>query len=232
MSVAAVIAQSWWAGAEGGGDGGRDRGGGGHGDRNVPAGHNVQQAETDAAGLSHATAADRACVARIRAGDSAEFDALVLRVFPLLSRVAARLAGSTADGEEIAQELLCRAWIQRETLPDAVPLTVYLLSAVRRRALNAIRDRQTAEQFQGELPGTMLSPATDADVIASERRAHILGALGALTPRHRLAVELRYGAVVSYAEVGAALGVSDRAAEQIVRRALAALRRALGEIDL
>lgn len=220
MSVVAIIAQSWFAGA-GGSGGGSDA-----------TRHDVHRASNDPAGVAQTTAGDRETIARIRAGNSAEFDALVLRVFPLLSRVATRLVGSRADGEEIAQEILGRVWIHRETLPGKVPLTVYLLGAVRRRALNTIRDRRTADRFQAELPAMVALPTPDASLIANERHEQILSALNALTPRHRLAVELRYGAVASYAEISAALGVSSRAAEQIVRRALVSLRRELGEIDL
>lgn len=221
MSVVAVIAQSWFASA-GGGSGSDDVWAGGGAPREKSGRQNPVVASDD----------DRTSVSRIRAGDSAEFDALVRRVFPLLSRVAARLVGSGPDGEEVAQDVLCRVWIQRDALPDNVPLTVYLLSAVRKRALNVLRDRRTADRFRGELPAPAMFPATDADVIANERRAEVVQSLNALTPRHRLAVELRYGALASYHEIGAALGVSDRAAEQIVRRALLSLRRALGEIDL
>jgi len=219
MSVAAVIAQSWWASQNNSGDERAARPRAAH-----SPGGDVPR--------TTATPADVTRVAQIRSGESGAFDALVLETFPLLSRVAGRLAGSAGDGEEIAQDVLCSVWIKRESLPDTVPLTVYLLTAVRRRALNLVRDRQTIARHRDTVTATPARPEADAQLIAGERNARIRDALDGLSPRHRLAIEMRYGAVASFAEIGAALNVSARAAEQIVRRALGALRQRLGDIDL
>jgi RNA polymerase sigma-70 factor (ECF subfamily) len=215
VTLPVLIAESWWASGPGGHSGG-----------NPPAARPRSGAE-DAA----ATPNDHAIAARIRAGDVATFDALVLETFPILTRVAARLTGSITDGEEIAQDVLFRLWMRRDTLRPATTLTVYLLAAVRNRALNWVRDHRTAARHlaTGMIPVPSPPPSPDAGPVEDERRRRVTQALEALVPRHRLAVELRYGAQASFAEVGAALGVSDRAAEQILRRAVLALRRTLGE---
>jgi RNA polymerase sigma-70 factor (ECF subfamily) len=214
MTIAAIIHDMWWAG----GREADDASGAFTGPRRVR--------DDDPS-----SAPDDPQLARLRAGDDSAFDDIVRTTFPMLSRVAARFVGSIADGEEVAQEVLFRLWVQRESVRPKTSLTIYLLGAVRNRALNVVRDRQTAERHSTAVLEVMrpASAVPDALLLETERRQAVARALSALMPRHRLAVELRYGARLSFAEVGVVLGVSDRGAEQIVRRAVLALRRSLGE---
>lgn len=217
MTVAAIIQDLWWASARASDD---RSGEGASGRRRAVATH------------AEAPSDDEPIVARLRAGDAVAFDEVVRANFPLLSRVATRLTGSIADGEEVAQEVLFRIWMRRETLRVSSTLTVYLLSAVRNRALNVVRDREVAERHQlhfGETADHELTTSPETNMLDLERRRRVARALAALAPRHRLAVELRYGARASFLEVGATLGISGAAAEQLVRRAVVALRRLLGE---
>jgi RNA polymerase sigma factor (sigma-70 family) len=57
----------------------------------------------------------------------------------------------------------------------------------------------------------------------------VLGALQALTRRHRAVVALRYGADLNYRQVGQALGISEAAATMSTKRALAILRRRISQ---
>jgi RNA polymerase sigma-70 factor, ECF subfamily len=57
----------------------------------------------------------------------------------------------------------------------------------------------------------------------------VLEAVRELSPRHRAVVALRYGADLSYREVGRALGISEAAALMATRRALANLRIRLSQ---
>jgi RNA polymerase sigma factor (sigma-70 family) len=57
----------------------------------------------------------------------------------------------------------------------------------------------------------------------------VLEAVRALSPRHRAAIALRYGADLSYRQIGRALGISEAAALMATRRALAILRSRLSQ---
>jgi RNA polymerase sigma factor, sigma-70 family len=57
----------------------------------------------------------------------------------------------------------------------------------------------------------------------------VLAAVRELSQRHRAVVALRYGADLSYREVGQALGISDAAALMATRRALDNLRSRLSQ---
>ena len=62
--------------------------------------------------------------------------------------------------------------------------------------------------------------------------AEVVEAVRALSPRHRAAIALRYGADLNYRAVGHALGISEAAALMATRRALSNLRSRLSqEVD-
>jgi RNA polymerase sigma factor (sigma-70 family) len=76
-----------------------------------------------------------------------------------------------------------------------------------------------------------LAPLPDARLAVAERRRALARALGTLSPRHRLVLELRFG--LGDAEphtlqaIGDRLGVSRERARQIERQALSSIRRRL-----
>jgi RNA polymerase sigma-70 factor, ECF subfamily len=61
------------------------------------------------------------------------------------------------------------------------------------------------------------------------RTEEVVAAVRALSRRHRAVVALRYGADLSYRDVGQALGISEPAALMATRRALAILRNRLSQ---
>jgi RNA polymerase sigma factor (sigma-70 family) len=68
--------------------------------------------------------------------------------------------------------------------------------------------------------------AEAGDLVDSLRRA-----VGTLPDRERAAVLLRVTARLTFAEVGEALGVTDRGAAQVYERGVARLKRRLGATD-
>lgn len=95
----------------------------------------------------------------------------------------------------------------------------YFITAVRRRSIDVWR---SADRDRRRL---QLAPSPHADVVA-EPSVHALPTmLDALTDQERAAVVLRFVDDLTVAQVAAELGVSTRAAESTLSRALARLRR-------
>ena len=67
------------------------------------------------------------------------------------------------------------------------------------------------------------------DIDDQLRVEEVLAAVRALSARHRAAVALRFGADLSYRQVGEALGISEAAALMATRRALANVRSRLSQ---
>ena len=67
------------------------------------------------------------------------------------------------------------------------------------------------------------------DLAEHMSRSEILDAVRSLSPRHRAAIALRYGADLDFRQVGQALGISESAASMLVHRALVNLRTRLSK---
>jgi RNA polymerase sigma factor (sigma-70 family) len=122
----------------------------------------------------------------------------------------------------------------------------------------AIRGLKTFDPSKGEIEGWLwrivVNASRDAGRIAGRQRLvvelladrwsrdtgwvdlgdqlgteEVLEAVRGLTPRHRAVVALRFGADLSYRNVGQSLGISEPAALMATRRALANLRARLSQ---
>jgi RNA polymerase sigma-70 factor, ECF subfamily len=165
----------------------------------------------------------------------------VVRAYgPRLTRLAYGIVRDREQAEDIVQDVLWRVWDGRPAWRALTSLRAYLIKAVRNRALNAVRDRHTREQYAHAVlrssaadPDLALTP-NPADALAdAEASAESMAALRRgflrLTERQQTAVRLRYEEGLTYPELAAALGVTRSGAEQLVARAIHTLRAVLAK---
>lgn len=143
----------------------------------------------------------------------------------------ARLISNDASGaEELAQDALERAirglqtfdaskgdidgWLWRIVVNAG--RDAGRIAGRQRLVFQLLADRWPLEQHLSDLRE---EPRTD----------EVLEAVRALNPRHRAVVALRFGADLTYRQVGQSLGISEAAALMATRRALANLRARLSQ---
>ncbi len=103
-----------------------------------------------------------------------------------------------------------------------------------RIVFNAARDAGRATRRRDALPDRLGdrhdSAGDDVETLALQRLddAELLAAVRRLPQRPRTLIALRFGAGLTYREVGEQIGLSEAAALMAVRRALSILRRDLG----
>src|SRR2546423_5494409 len=68
-----------------------------------------------------------------------EFLALVDELRPDLHRYCARMTGSVADGEDVVQDTLTRAYYQLAEMKDVPPLRPWLFRIAHNRAIDLLR---------------------------------------------------------------------------------------------
>jgi RNA polymerase sigma-70 factor (ECF subfamily) len=130
--------------------------------------------------------------------------------------------------EEIAQDVFLELWRRREQLPDGSSVAGYLVQAARNRALNHLRHLQVQKKSQTYVEA-LNEPAghADADTHANELEAAMHTAIAALPPRTREVFLLSRERNLKYSEIAAQLGVTVKAVEANMSRALRQLREQL-----
>ncbi len=163
----------------------------------------------------------------VKGGEEAAFRELVGRQFGLVYSVALRqLNGDTHLAQDVAQTVFTDLARKARFLSSNVVLSGWLYEAARFAASNLIRNEQRRRVREQEASAMHeLSPASNPDW---EQLHPVLdSAMGQLSAKDRNAVLLRFFEDKSFRTVGAALGISEDAAQKRVTRALEALRALL-----
>jgi RNA polymerase sigma factor (sigma-70 family) len=168
---------------------------------------------------------DDPLVAQLQAGRQ-RFLALVEEVRPDLHRYCARMTGSIAEGEDVVQESLARAYYALSELEQLPPLRPWLFQIAHNRAIDHLRrqDRNFAEPL--ELIDEMASDADDPES-ALDREQAVRAAVSrflALVPVQRSCVVLKDVLGHSLEEIGELLVLTVPAVKAALHRGRARLR--------
>lgn len=148
---------------------------------------------------------------------------------PRLQGIAYRMLGSVSESEDIVQDVWLR-WngADQDSINNA---EAWLVAATTRVSIDRLRSAKARrEQYVGIwLPEPVLTewPATPEDIeeLSNEVSVAFLTVLERLSPEARAAFLLREVFDVDYGKVAEALGKSEAACRQIVRRAKVQLRQ-------
>jgi RNA polymerase sigma-70 factor (sigma-E family) len=162
----------------------------------------------------------------IEPGSSGSFESLFCAQFPVMFRLAHLLGAD--DPEDVAQEAFARLHRRWSELRDRPAVVGYVRTIV----VNLVRSRQQhlmMARRRHEVPER--TEVESAETTALDRVADddILSSLGALSPRHREALVLRYWLDLSERQIADAMGISVGTAKSHLSRGLSALRAALAD---
>lgn len=171
---------------------------------------------------------DRDLLARLRGGDHDAFEAIFRQWYEPVVRSANRVLRDQGVAEELSQDVFLELWRRRDTLAPDSSVAGYLMQAVRNRALNHLR--HLAVQRKSAVYVEALSePAehADAQVEAADLQVAITQAIAELPPRTREVFVMSRERGLRYAEIADQLGVTVKAVEANMSRALRMLRERL-----
>jgi RNA polymerase sigma-70 factor (ECF subfamily) len=166
--------------------------------------------------------------ARLIGGDERAFDEIFRAWYAPLVRAADAMLRDRAAAEEVVQEVMLELWRRRERLDPQGAAQAYLFQSTRNRALNPLRHLQVQRR---SAPRLAMDEAREASapsrLVAQEIDAALRDALDALTPRCREVFELSRVHGLKYGEIAESLGVSVKAVEAQMGKALRTLRERL-----
>jgi RNA polymerase sigma-70 factor (ECF subfamily) len=153
---------------------------------------------------------DVAWLTRLRAGDVAAFEDLVMTYQHRVYGVALRMLGNRAEAEEIAQEVFLRAYRTLADFRGDAKLSTWLYAIASRLCLTRLAG---AERRLRRADGMDLERMADtrdhpgAEIERSEREIALSRAIAELPEDRRIVVVLRDLEGLSYEEISTALGV-------------------------
>jgi RNA polymerase sigma-70 factor (sigma-E family) len=150
-----------------------------------------------------------------------------------LVRLALLMVKDLPTAEDVVQDVYIS--LHRRSRAQAIDTPLpYVRAAVLNGCRSVLRRRGIARRvgltyraWIGD--GTTALASAESEVILSEDRRQVLGALARLPRRRREVLVLRYYLGLSEAEIAAVLGISAGTVKSTAARALAALARDLGE---
>jgi RNA polymerase sigma factor (sigma-70 family) len=165
-------------------------------------------------------------IALAQGGDGDAYASLVRAHQDIAFRTAMLITQDAAEAEEAAQDAFVKAWRALKRFRAGEPLRPWLLTIVANEARNRRRSagRRGALALRAAEPAAREDRSAEAQVIAAESRAALLGALSRLRDDDRLVLGCRYLLELSEAETAAALGVKVGTVKSRTSRALGRLR--------
>lgn len=167
---------------------------------------------------------------RVRQGDQAVFEEAFRAYCPELCAFAFRYLQSSTIAEEVVHDVFMRVWQKRGELQLRESVKAYLYGAVRFRSISVLRSqaRENVRQAKAEREQLTTTVYAINEGPAKAERTELIEALelalAELPPRCRRAVILRWQRDMSYAEIAEVMGISIKAVEAHLTRAVKRLR--------
>jgi RNA polymerase sigma-70 factor (ECF subfamily) len=155
---------------------------------------------------------DDALAALAAGGDRLAFELIFARYRLLVLRICVRVSGNVAVGEDLLQETFLRVWLALPRRGRDTGVKGWICAVARNAALDARPRSPDAVLELGD--GVASSLDTAADAVLDLRARDALGDIAALPERQRRVVALRELPGMSYAAIGATLGISGTAAKR------------------
>jgi RNA polymerase sigma factor (sigma-70 family) len=164
-----------------------------------------------------------------------DFYALYRQFFPYLLSIGLKISADRDLVKDVLNQQFLQLWQQRESLHNIeFPLT-YVTTSFRRKLIKEGGSLSTIQELTDEHLQlfTERSPEQvnlhrEEDILLQQR---ITNAIQRLTKRKQLLIRLKYFEGLSYAEIAAKTGLSERTIYNKMHEAIKELRRGLGKLN-
>lgn len=185
----------------------------------------------------HGADTEAGLIARAKAGDVAAFERLSGAYADRLFMLLLRLLGDRGDAEDVAQEVMLRAWRAIGTFRGASSYFTWLYRIAVNEANRALERRARRPASVPIGPGELQLPASGLDdpvrrAENRELRAALARAIGELPPELRTAIVLRDVEGLSTQDAADIAGVGQAAFKSRLHQARLRVRAAVGDAAL
>lgn len=168
-------------------------------------------------------------VRKIKSGDARAFEVVFKRHYQQLHNLAIGILKDSQLAEEQVQEVFVKVWERREQLRDELKLFPYLLTSVRNRCFNYLRDQQVAQKYidytQQQQRDQILR--YDYEDLDEEVIAKLHAVINTLPDKCQEVFRLSRFDRLSHKEIAARLDISTKTIERHITKALKTLKAEL-----
>lgn len=160
------------------------------------------------------------------------YETLFMEHYAALARTAFRLLNDTEAAEDVVQDVFCKLWEKKEELQITTSLKSYLFKMVINYSLNHLKKNKALHLRETEFSTSQENEVdtTTDHVNYKETEKRIEKAINDLPPTCRLVFVLSRYEQLSYKQIAEQLGISVKAVENHIMKALKQLRNVLGLI--
>jgi len=139
------------------------------------------------------------------------FDKVYESLYPVLFRIAYRIAGSSTKAEDLCHEAFIKYWQREEPLPDLDQTKYWLIRVLKNISLNYEKKRSREQRAYGRLQKStpQYSKSTDQEFFREQTRSIVQEALNRLPAKMRVVLVLKEYGDLNYKEIAGILGISE-----------------------
>ena len=142
-------------------------------------------------------------------------------------KIAFKIINDNEAAKDIVQELFLNIWIKRHQLSIKNPIAPYLAKSVINRCLNYLRDSPRDQSIPSHFINTVEKNSGE-ELLEHRDLEHLIQlTINSLPPKCKLIFNLSRSEEMSYKEIASHLGISTKAVEKQITKALKYLRHHL-----
>lgn len=168
--------------------------------------------------------------------DIARFEEMFRQFYKPLYNFALRMLRDDVVADDIVQDVFCAVWDKRSQVDFSIPIKSYLYRAVHNRCLNAINDRRNHVNIENGLSEeelTIFSVIAQADDLEIKDMQNALSeGIHLLPERCKEIFQLSRLKSKKNREIAEELGISVKAVEKQITKALLLIREHLKSLGL
>ena len=157
-------------------------------------------------------------------GKEEAFDYIFRKYYKILVLQAIRFVHDQDSCQSLVQDCFVRFWEKRHELSNIENLYSYLFFMVRNRCIDHLRELHRNNHFQITNQTDIPEFITEEKIDANDLSFHLWDAIAKLPDRSRKAFEYSRIDGFTYSEIANKMGISNKAVEALVSRALKSLR--------
>ena len=167
---------------------------------------------------------DRFLFAQMRLGKEEAFDFIFWKYYKILTIQAIRFVHDQDAAQSLVQDCFVRFWEKQQQLSNVDEIYSYLLFMVRNRCIDHLREHKRTQQLFIKNQSDTIENEAEASIEADDLKFHLWLTIARLPNRCRKAFEYSRIDGLSYAQIANEMGISQKAVEALISRALKLLR--------